>query len=275
MKIMINNILNKPFPYLNKTSRRIIHVIIIFIYSIAFLKVFKPFNAQEWLNEGWIAWFGIAGFGLLGSIVIGISQLVIRSMVKFDIFKVKHFILWFIAELLFITLFMSWIYGNPENTFFTELKATFKYTSLISVLPYSFSILLIVSIVHHNEKTDNSKIVKIPNELISFKDERDQIKFSIKRKDLLYLESTDNYITVYFINETLMSKQMVRTSLKKIEESKICDNLARCHRSFMVNIENVLWIKKEGRNYVLKVKNTESLIPVSKSYVPRVKSILS
>jgi len=274
MRAIVLKTLNRPFPYLNKTKFRIIHVGIILVYSIIFLEVFDPFNASNWLEEGWRSWFGMAGLGMLGSIVIASSQLIGRRIIKFKTFKTKHFILWFLCEILLTSILMAWIYGNPENPFFIELKSTLKYTSLISVLPYSFSILLIASILHHKEKSEFLDNAIPEKELVSFKDERDQIKFSIKGEDLLFLESTDNYVTVYFLNNNSINKEMVRTSLKKIEELNVYNKLTRCHRSYMVNIENVLWIKKEGRNYVLKLKNAEPLIPVSRSYVPTIKSIL-
>jgi DNA-binding LytR/AlgR family response regulator len=100
------------------------------------------------------------------------------------------------------------------------------------------------------------------------------VKFSVKSKDILYLESTDNYVTVYFSNEGKVSKHMIRTSLKNIENAELSVKLLRCHRSFIVNLENVLWMKKEGRNFVLKIKNIESFIPVSRSYIPQFKSLL-
>jgi len=41
-----------------------------------------------------------------------------------------------------------------------------------------------------------------------------------------------------------------------------------------VNLENVQWMKKEGRNYLLKVKSVDTFIPVSRSYTPHFKSLI-
>jgi DNA-binding LytR/AlgR family response regulator len=169
---------------------------------------------------------------------------------------------------------MAILYEEPQFTFLEDLETTFKYTGLLALPPYSFSILIITLIQINQEKNAKKTLTSDDIDLISFKDERDQVKFSVKSKDILYLESTDNYVTVYFSNEGKVSKHMIRTSLKNIENAELSVKLLRCHRSFIVNLENVLWMKKEGRNFVLKIKNIESFIPVSRSYIPQFKSLL-
>ncbi len=268
---MKDTFLDEPFPYLDKLKYRLIHVGIIMAYSIFFMVVFQPFGFDAWLTKGW---YGLALLGILGSIPIAISQLVVRPLVHIKTFKVKYLLLWFILELLALTVFMAILYEDPEYTFIEDLETTFKYTGLIAILPYSFSILIITLIQINKEKNAKKVLTSDDIDLISFKDERDQVKFSVKSKDILFLESTDNYVTVYFSNEDKVNKHLVRTSLKNIENAELSTKLLRCHRSFIVNLDNVLWMKKEGRNFVLKIKNTESFIPVSRSYIPRFKSLL-
>ncbi len=268
---MKDTFLEKPFPYLDKLNFRLIHVGIIMAYSIFFMVVFHPFGFDKWLTRGWIS---LAVLGVLGSVPIAVSQLIVRPLIHIKNFKVKHLILWFIFEVLALTVFMAILYEDPEYTFFQDLETTFKYTGLIALLPYSFSILIIVLIHVNKEKNAKKELTSNDIDLINFKDERDQIKFSVKSKDILFLESTDNYVTVYFSGENKVNKQMIRTSLKNIENAQLSSKLIRCHRSFIVNLDNVLWMKKEGRNFVLKVKDIGSIIPVSRSYIPKLKSLL-
>jgi len=67
---------------------------------------------------------------------------------------------------------------------------------------------------------------------------------------------------------------MVRNSMKKVEKQLSSSGLVRCHRSFIVNIENVHWFKKEGRNYLFKMKHGGTIIPVSRAFVPAIKSLI-
>jgi hypothetical protein len=268
---MKDTFLEKPFPYLDKLKYRITHVGIIMAYSIFFMVVFQPFGFDAWLTKGW---YGLALLGMLGSVPILISQLIIRPLIPIKTFKIKHLLLWFFSEVIGLTVFMAILYEEPQFTFLEDLETTFKYTGLLALPPYSFSILIITLIQINQEKNAKKTLTSDDIDLISFKDERDQVKFSVKSKDILYLESTDNYVTVYFSNEGKVSKHMIRTSLKNIENAELSVKLLRCHRSFIVNLENVLWMKKEGRNFVLKIKNIESFIPVSRSYIPQFKSLL-
>ncbi|NPA37044.1 MAG: LytTR family transcriptional regulator [Chlorobi bacterium] len=269
---MKNSFLDKTFPFLDELRYRIVLVLIIMVYSVFFMVTFDPFTISSMLK---LKWLGLVAMGLLGTVPIAISQLVIRPLIRIKTFKVKHFLLWFAAEVIALTILMAIMYDDDsEYSFFKDFQTTFKYTALLAIIIYSFAILIIVLIQVNKEKNTKNKITSKDIDLISFKDERDQVKFSVKRKDILYIESTDNYITVFFSNGGKVSKHMIRTSLKRVEESELSTKLLRCHRSFIVNLENVEWMKKEGRNFVLKIREIESFIPVSRSYIPQFKSLL-
>jgi hypothetical protein len=269
------NFFNIPFPYHDSFRNRLVHVAIILGFSMVFMEVFEPFNINVWMQfEGWLSWVGLAGFGILGTVIIAISQLLVRSFVPFDLFRVRHFVFWVAAELLCVTVFLTLFYGSSQSLFFTEGLSTLKYVALVLVLPYSFSI-LIIALVWHRKENSRENLTSVKRlDLIPFRDERGQLKFSINHTDILFLESTDNYITVHFFSEGIVRKEMVRSSLKRLEASNITNGMVRCHRSYIVNLENVLWMKKENRNYVLKLKFIDILIPVSNSYIPNLKSFI-
>ena len=42
--------------------------------------------------------------------------------------------------------------------------------------------------------------------------------------------------------------------------------MVRCHRGFLVNLENVKYLRKEKDGLVLEIASCERLIPVSKTY---------
>ena len=64
---------------------------------------------------------------------------------------------------------------------------------------------------------------------------------------------------------------MLRNSLKTIEESFIKTNVQRCHRSFMVNFDQVKVIqrRKDGMYMDLGVDKVPD-IPISKTYSEKV-----
>ena len=100
------------------------------------------------------------------------------------------------------------------------------------------------------------------------KDENDKIKFSVQAKDLLMIESTDNYVSVFYILENKVQRQLLRNTLKKLEQSLKENSIVRCHRSFMVNLQNVEFVQKESKKLMIKVRLIEKSIPVSEKYSP-------
>ena len=265
--------LNKPFPYLDKVRYRILLILIMLVYIVFFMVAFRPFEFENWLTKGWI---GLAAMGVYGIIPLIVSQLLIRPVVKIKTFRVKHLILWFFMELFLLTLLMSIIYEDPDYNFIGDFVTTLKYTGIVIIFPYSFALLIIILMQEIKNKPGLSEIDNLKKEvnLISFKDERGKVKVSILESEILYIESTDNYITIYFFAGDKVNKQIVRTSLKNLEKESLSPLLLRCHRSFMVNINNVIWMKKEGRKYLLKIKNIDTFIPVSRNFIPQFRFLL-
>ena len=89
--------------------------------------------------------------------------------------------------------------------------------------------------------------------VFSFYDEKGDFKLSVKRNNLLYLESADNYVCIWYLNKGILSKFMLRNSLKAIEELMSDTHVLRCHRSFMVNFEQVKVIRREKDGIYLEL----------------------
>jgi DNA-binding LytR/AlgR family response regulator len=60
-----------------------------------------------------------------------------------------------------------------------------------------------------------------------------------------------------------------------IEELKDYGNIFQCHRSFVVNVNNITSAKGNSNGYQLKLGSCANIIPVSRSYVPRLKSFIA
>jgi len=267
--------LNYSFPYLDKMRHRLLHVFIILVFSVFFLFIFEPFNIKAWLKyPEWLKNLGLISLGFAFSFIIAFSQLLVRTIIKIQNFKIWHLISWFMVEIIILSLILAIIFADFTKGFAGELLITLKYSSIGLALPYSFSLLILVLIYQKNKLASNN--TNIPGEksgLISIKDEREQVKFIVDKSSVLYLESTDNYVTICYLQESGIKKEMVRNSMKKMEKQLSSSGLFRCHRSFIVNIDNVQSFKKKGRNYFFKMKSHDTIIPVSRAFVPTIKSL--
>ena len=137
---------------------------------------------------------------------------------------------------------------NPEREYMEVFNDSAVNTSLVLLLPYS--------VLHL---------------YFSFYDEKNELRLSVKRSNLLYLESADNYVCIWYLNKGQLTKFMLRNSLKAIEESLADTNVLRCHRSFMVNFDQVKVIRREKEGVYLEL-GIEKVpdIPISKTYSEKV-----
>lgn len=270
--------LNKPFGLLDKKKDRGLLILIILVFSIFFLNVFKPFNIHRWFSDSpLIQFLRLSSYGTIVSLVFLFTQFPLRNVLKIEKFKMGTYLLWLIIEIFLISLVYIFLYGNPKGNFVNDALFSIKYTLLGICLPYSFAILLIY---FKNQRKEinllHQKIIQ-PNEkrLISFADENDKIKFSVLQKDLLYLESMDNYVSVFYLLDKNIQRSVLRNSLKNLEETLPDKLIFRCHRSFMVNIQNIELAEKQNNKIHLKIKAVEKSIPVSQKYIPLFLKILS
>ncbi len=261
--------LNNNFSLLDKKGNRYLLILVVCIFSVIFLNLFQPFNIARWYSDsGFIQFLRLSSYGFIIAVVFLFTQFPLRKIFKIQQFKIKSYLLWLIIEIALINLVYIFLYGNPIGNFKNDLVFSLKYTLLSIWLPYSFAI-LIVYFKNHREEIESlkSKVV-IPSEkrLIVFKDENGKIKFSVQSSDLLLLESTDNYVSVFYILQNKVQRKLLRNTLKNMEEMLKENAIVRCHRSFMVNPVNVEFMQKESKKFNIKIKHIDRSIPVSEKY---------
>jgi hypothetical protein len=270
--------LNNRFSLLDKKADRYLLIVVVFIFSVVFLNIFQPFNIARWYSDsGIIQFLRLSSYGFVIGIVFLFTQFPLRKIFKVENFKIKSYLLWLAIEIALINLVYIFLYGNPIGNFKNDLVFSLKHTLLSIWLPYSFAI-LIVYYKNQREEIESLKSNMLkPNEkrLIVFKDENGKIKFSVQATDLLLLESTDNYVSVFYILQNKVQRKLLRNTLKNMEEMLKENFVVRCHRSFMVNITNVEFMQKEYKKFNLKIKHFEKLIPVSEKYSTPFLSFLS
>jgi DNA-binding LytR/AlgR family response regulator len=182
---------------------------------------------------------------------------------------------------LFYALFIK--FGLRDNQFLFELiKKTLQITALIILLPYSV-MWLYFSYQDKKEQIDamtnnffkREQTIQ-PQGMIPFYDEKGVLRISIKTENLLYIEASDNYVNLYYINsKQKVARFLLRSNLKKIEPELKTQNIVRCHRSYMVNSHKVKVVRKEKDGLRIELDSPElSEIPVSKTYSENIMQIL-
>lgn len=269
---------NTDFKLLDKKSDRYLLIGIILVFSIIFLNIFEPFNIGRWYSDsGFIKFLRLSGYGVVVALVFLFTQFPLRRLFKVNSFKIKSYIPWLVVEIALISLVYIFLYGNPLGNFFNDLIFSIKYTALGICLPYSFAVLIIYYKNQRAEIKDLQNQVSKPSDkrLLVFKDENGKIKFSVQSEDVLLLESTDNYVTVYYILKNKVQRTLLRNTLKNMEKMLAENAIVRCHRSFMVNMQNIDFLQKDGKKMNIRIKHMDLLVPVSQKYSPRFIDLLS
>jgi DNA-binding LytR/AlgR family response regulator len=102
------------------------------------------------------------------------------------------------------------------------------------------------------------------------------LRFSVKMENLLYLEASDNYVSIYYLNKEKVSRFMLRNTLKTLEEDLKGTEMVRCHRSYMVNYEKVKIIRREKDGVRLELDLPSAIdLPVTKTYMENVMKAFS
>ena len=265
---MILEFLKQPFHLLDRKKNRWLLILVTGIYVILFMNLYLPFNVNDWYRKETIPMFIIlSSFGLIGMFVIMVSQLVIREIFKIKAVKIYGIILWFLVELLLLTITMYFIYGNTDLQGvdrLNEIYLTFKYTVLILIIPYA-GVLFYLHTTQKGESIDT--LLSASNHLVNILDENDELHIAIDLDQLLFIKSADNYAAVYYVKDNKIRKELVRTTLKRLETQLDEFPIRRCHRSYMVNINKISVSMKSNQGLSLALKDyPEETIPVSKNY---------
>jgi Response regulator of the LytR/AlgR family len=103
--------------------------------------------------------------------------------------------------------------------------------------------------------------------VIQFLDEKGEMRFTVKLDNVIYIESSDNYVNIKYNNNGKISDFLLRNSLKKLSENFSNTPLQRCHRSYMVNFNHVVSMRRHSGEMFLEfdVPDTPE-IPVSKTF---------
>ena len=99
---------------------------------------------------------------------------------------------------------------------------------------------------------------------------------TIPINNLLFIEAQKNNVSVCYLKDGKPTNLEIHTTLTSvIEELKAYENIFQCHRSFVVNVNNITTAKGNSNGYQLTLGSCTNSIPVSRSYVPRLKSYIA
>jgi hypothetical protein len=253
-------------------------VIFTAMFALVFINIYKPFASRGWYKVSDLAFFLFSSLIILtGMGVVMISRVLMYYQARRRGLTVGRYAAWIAAEIFFMALFFT-LYTLAVNDGERDAWHTFREsvtnTALVLLLPYA------ILHLYFSRVEQARRLQRIEEEReeagttprgFSFRDEKGETRLSISRLGLLYIESSDNYAVIWYLNKGKVTRFLLRNTLKALEEQLVGTDVLRCHRSYLVNFEHVKVIRrgKEGVYLELGVENAPD-IPVSRSYSEKV-----
>ncbi len=278
------NLIFKEIPeYLKDKSIIITQVMFVSIFALVFINIYSPFNAASWFEVGRVEFFFYSSAYILsGMLVIVLAKLLFVWLSRRIRFSYLLFGIWNLMEILLLAaayltvdLVLLQSGANPLERYTGLLFITL----LVLAIPYSLSWLWL-SLRDKRTKleqlSENTSQAFREKQMIIFRDDTDKLRFSVKSKDILFVESTDNYVTVHTVEKGRLKKIMLRNTMKRLEKELEGTLIQRCHRSYMVNFENIKLVKLISTNLYIYLDFPEEIrIPVSRTYAEHVHEFLN
>lgn len=267
------------------------------IYSLVFINIFRPFNSDSWIpGINTLNYFLYSSLMvLIGLALISVSRVIMYFFVKKISIGYWEYLIWILCEITILAgfyVFIAYKVGFIDNyieenhveiysvAVFDIYRKAVANTTWMLLIPYIISYLYLYNehlvrnvITKLNENANNEHVQpeRKENSLIHFKDDRNEVRFSITTDKIAYIESSDNYCKIKYINNDKLQDFIIRTSLKKLQEELKNTSIQRCQRSYMVNFEHVVSLRRDNNDISLEFDVKEiGDIPVSKSYNDKV-----
>jgi NADH:ubiquinone oxidoreductase subunit 6 (subunit J) len=178
------------------------------LFAVVFINIYAPFGLETiYVLSEW-EFFGVSSIIILtGVLVVVISRVIMYYHSKRKELLVWQYILWVFAEVLamaiFYTLFEK-LFIHDSRFILDLLKISVKNTTLVLFIPYS------VLWLYFSWQDKKNQLQRLANtstshdtskKMIPLYDEKGVLRFSIKAEHLLYIESADNYVNIFYIDK--------------------------------------------------------------------------
>jgi hypothetical protein len=268
--------LNEPYPVRERTSTQsLFHSLGEGIFLYIFFIVFEPFNISDWHDGD--KYIKLLGFALITSLSTFINRELLPRLFP-SFFKEEGWVVWKEIVSIILVLFTislgnfiygSFLFGWTFN--FANVFGTFASVFLIAIFPLTFWVLMDYN---QNMRKFNQNIIishhtgdqpkKVQTIRLVAENEKDFIEFM--EAELLFIESADNYSTVNLIKSGKIRKELLRSSLSRLDSQHHSDKLVRCHRSYIVNISKVEKVSGNAQGFKFHLSDTDQVVPVARKY---------
>ena len=252
------------------------------LFSVLVLIVFQPFGINNYNHElkitlKWLFYIFTLGFVLFLALVV--SEFVIRTLVVKKS-TLLHLTIWFLWEFIFAAsiLFLYYNFLGGFHDLTLSAWVIFVLNAIfVMIMPFLGTIFFFN---YRRLKKEYSDVLILSKErtklndlmLISGDYKKDRIALAPGK--IVYMDSQDNYVALYYLEEGKLKYHLIRSSLSRMEKALEYAFILRCNRSIIANFQWVESVKEHGNMLSLKLQHYPDPITVTNKYLPRVKEFL-
>ncbi len=183
------------------------------------------------------------------------------------------YVVWCFGEVLlcsfFVALYLTLMSG--DGLYFEYLGRTFAV--LLSLFVWPYVILTLWFCLRDARETDPVS----EGERLRFYDSRHQLRFITGASTLLFIEASENYVIIHYLDNGTEKQYQLRNTMKSVEP--LCEKagLVRSHRSFFINPAHIRQIRKDpqsGQFFADLGVDRDGGIPVSRKYYDNVTAVM-
>ena len=224
------------------------------------LYVYKAFGIDQGISfSGHPLSERVTLFGLNVSFVFAFNELLLKPQLLLNTrIKAGLWIFWEIFSAATATHLLFNYFWNWTEGFWSSYFLLFAEMVSVLIIPFGLYFLL------------NSKEGK--REMLVFTSENRKEKHAIQSTMLLYVKAEDNYVKVVYRNNEEEKSFLLRRKLSDIE--KQFPSLVRVHRSYLVNMNNVVKVEQKSKSTAVHFE-TGSSVPFSTKYQSSISRFLT
>lgn len=281
-------LLNQPYPTEDSTARNLVKSVGFGAFVGLFLLVFQPFGLDAWQTSA--KTLKILGFGGV-TLVVMLANVLLLPVLWPTYFSDKGWtvgkeIVRIMAVVIVIAignrLYLGWLLDQPISV--SGWMWAIGVTVSIGIFPAVGSVVLdyiiqlkryslaagalpVHSPIPHSIPTItgmNDLLEASPDSTVTLIADNEKDTLTMLFRDLLFIESSDNYCTIVYLKNGQVAKPLLRSSLSRLEKQIAQAHIVRCHRSFVVNLDRVERVTGNAQGYKLHLSNGQFQIPVSR-----------
>lgn len=286
----IVRIFTQPYPLEEDPKTQLFSSLAISLFVVVFLIIFQPFGLDS-VKLPLVKMFAVyVGYGLVTFVISFLCDRLIKP--AFPMFfnegewTVLKNIIWILIVVMLIglgNLFYSNILGFAGISGSTLL--TFQlYTILIGIFPVTvITLIRTIALLKINLKEakrinlnlSNPLSGPIPEAPLVFNSENLKDEIRLTPNQFLFAESTENYTDIVYVENGIIKRALIRSTLKRIEDMNTALFIVRTHRAFLVNLRKVKQVEGNSQGYRLIFDNIDETVPVARRTAGQVKSLLT